>query len=61
MKPSNQSYFFLLLIYLSPNLLLLESAQYKHDNLDSNVLWYKNLAESGFRMTFAVFSRIKDV
>lgn len=37
-----------LLIYLSPNIFFPEKARYLiHDNLDSNVVWYKNLAESG--------------
>ena len=37
----------LLLVYFSP-LLFLESSKYlMHDNLDSNLVWYKNLAESG--------------
>src|ERR1700741_927955 len=37
-----------LLIYLSPNLFFQEQARYLiHDNLNSNVAWYKNLAESG--------------
>lgn len=41
-----------LLIYLSPNIFFPEEARYLiHDNLDSNVVWYKNLAESG--MMFA--------
>lgn len=37
-----------LLIYLSPNIFFPHKARFLiHDNLDSNVLWYKNLAESG--------------
>ncbi|MCD6068720.1 MAG: rane protein [Bacteroidetes bacterium] len=37
-----------LLIYLSPNIFMAYKARYLvHDNLDSNVVWYKNLAESG--------------
>jgi hypothetical protein len=37
-----------LLIYLSPNIFFPEEARHLiHDNLDSNVVWYKNLAESG--------------
>lgn len=37
-----------LLIYLSPNIFCPNSARYLvHDNLNSNVVWYKNLAESG--------------
>ncbi len=38
----------ILFIYLSPNIFIPDKAKYLvHDNLDSNVLWYKNLAESG--------------
>lgn len=37
-----------LLIYLSPNILFPEEARFLiHDGLNSNVVWYKNLAESG--------------
>lgn len=37
-----------LLIYLSPNIFIPEQANYLvHDNLNSNVVWYKNLGESG--------------
>jgi len=37
-----------LLIYLSPNIFFPSKARFViHDNLDSNVVWYKNLAESG--------------
>jgi hypothetical protein len=37
-----------LLVYLSPNIFFPHKARYLvHDNLDSNVVWYKNLAESG--------------
>jgi hypothetical protein len=37
-----------LFIYLIPNIFLQEEARYLvHDNLDSNVVWYKVLAESG--------------
>lgn len=44
----------ILMIYLMPNWLFLESAQYLiHDNLDSNVVWYKNLAESGSMFSYA--------
>jgi hypothetical protein len=40
--------FAVLLVYLSPNWLFLDSAQLQiHDNLDSNVVWYHNLGESG--------------
>lgn len=39
---------FVLIIYLSPNIFFPEKARFViHDNLDSNVVWYKNLAESG--------------
>lgn len=38
----------ILLIYLSPNIFIPHQAVYLiHDNLNSNVVWYKNLAESG--------------
>lgn len=38
----------LLLIYLSPNIFFQKEARFLiHDNLNSNVVWYKNLAESG--------------
>ena len=37
-----------LLVYLSPNIFCPEKARFIiHDNLDSNPVWYKNLAESG--------------
>lgn len=37
-----------ILIYLSPNIFLPHKARFViHDNLDSNVLWFKNLGESG--------------
>jgi len=37
-----------ILIYLSPNIFVPHQAKYLiHDNLDSNPVWYKNLAESG--------------
>lgn len=37
-----------LLVYLAPNLFLLKEAKFLiYDNLDSSLLWYKNLAESG--------------
>jgi hypothetical protein len=37
-----------LLVYLSPNIFLPNDAHFLiHDNLDSNVVWYKNLIESG--------------
>lgn len=40
--------FLLLAVYLSPLLLLGENAHIRvHDNLDSNIAWYKVLAESG--------------
>ncbi|CEG28379.1 DUF6044 family protein [Bacillus sp. B-jedd] len=40
--------FFLLAVYLSPLILLGENAHIRvHDNLDSNIAWYKVLAESG--------------
>ncbi len=40
--------FLILLIYLSPNILFPEKARYLiHDNLNSNTVWLKNLAESG--------------
>jgi hypothetical protein len=39
--------FFVLLIYLSPNIFFPEEARLLvHDNLDSNVVWYKNIANS---------------
>lgn len=38
----------ILLIYLSPNIFFPSEAQFLiHDNLDSNVVWYKALGESG--------------
>lgn len=39
---------FILGIYLSPNIFFQNNAHFLiHDNLDSNVVWYKNLIESG--------------
>jgi hypothetical protein len=39
--------FLFLVVYLSPNIFFPESARFLiHDNLDSNVVWYKMLAES---------------
>ncbi len=39
--------FFVLLIYLSPNIFFQDTARVlKHDNLDSNVVWFKNVADS---------------
>lgn len=39
---------FILGIYLSPNIFFPNDAHFLiHDNLDSNVVWYKNLIESG--------------
>ncbi|MCT4582608.1 MAG: DUF6044 family protein [Flavobacteriales bacterium] len=39
--------FSILLVYLSPNIFFSDQAQFLiHDNLDSNVVWYKNIAES---------------
>ncbi len=39
--------FVVLLVYLSPNIFFPDSAHILiHDNLDSNVVWYKNIAES---------------
>ena len=40
--------FLVLAIYLSPNIFFPNDAHFLiHDNLDSNVVWYKNLIESG--------------
>ncbi|RHW42604.1 hypothetical protein D1B31_03140 [Neobacillus notoginsengisoli] len=40
--------FFMLAVYLSPLILLGENAHIRvHDNLDSNIAWYKVLVESG--------------
>lgn len=40
--------FLVLAIYLSPNIFFPNEAHFLiHDNLDSNVVWYKNLIESG--------------
>ena len=40
--------FLVLAIYLSPNIFFPNEAHFLiHDNLDSNVVYYKNLAESG--------------
>ncbi len=40
--------FFLLAVYLSPLFILQENAHIRvHDNLDSNIAWYKVLAKSG--------------
>ena len=37
-----------LVIYLFPNIFFPSKAKYLvHDNMDSNVVWYKNLTESG--------------
>jgi hypothetical protein len=48
------SCFTILMIYLLPNWLFWEGSQYLiHDNLDSNVVWYKNLAESGNMFSYA--------
>jgi hypothetical protein len=39
---------FILGVYLSPNIFFQNEAHFLiHDNLDSNVVWYKNLIESG--------------
>lgn len=39
---------FLLLLYVSPLFILKEDAHIRvHDNLDSNIAWYKVLADSG--------------
>jgi hypothetical protein len=52
LKTSNSKYLFLafiiLIIYLSPLYILGENAHIRdHDNLDSNIAWYKVLVESG--------------
>ena len=40
--------FFLLVLYVSPLYILGENAHIRvHDNLDSNIAWYKVLKESG--------------
>jgi hypothetical protein len=40
--------FVVLAVYLSPNIFFPNEAHFLiHDNLDSNVVWYKNLIESG--------------
>src|ERR1700741_549538 len=47
----------ILLIYLSPNIFFPAKARYLiHDNLNSNVVWYKNVAESG-----KMFSSSKEI
>ncbi|HXB10506.1 MAG TPA: DUF6044 family protein, partial [Bacteroidia bacterium] len=52
-----------LLVYLSPNIFLPSHAHYLiHDNLDSNVVWYKMLSQSGllFAPNQAVFYNTLD-
>ncbi|MDF2904543.1 MAG: hypothetical protein K0S25_2181, partial [Bacillus sp. (in: firmicutes)] len=40
--------FLIIIIYLSPLFILGENAHIRvHDNLDSNIAWYKVLAKSG--------------
>jgi len=53
----------LLFIYLSPYLLFPQHAHFLiHDNLDSNIVWFKMLAESGltFSSNHAIFPNVYD-
>ena len=51
--------FIVLMIYLLPNWLFWEGSQFMiHDNLDSNVVWFKNLAESASMFSYNIDAKI---